>query len=111
MVKNYIPERGDIVWVNFNPSKGHEQSGLRPAIIVSGKSYNSIGLALACPITSKIKGYPFEVILENEKVEGAVLSDQIRTLDWKERGVKFACSASSLTITTVQKNLSKLILC
>lgn len=110
MVKKYIPERGDIVWLNFNPSKGHEQAGLRPAIIVSSKKYNQIGLALTCPITSKIKGYPFEVILKHEKVDGAVLSDQVRTLDWQERGVKLACIASGQTIASVQRNLVKLVL-
>ena len=74
--KAYIPERGDLVWLQFNPQAGHEQSGLRPALIISPAAYNNkTGLALMCPITSKIKGYPFEVVLpEKFKIQGAILS-------------------------------------
>jgi mRNA interferase MazF len=82
MVKNYIPERGDIVWLNFTPQTGHEQMGRRPAIVISPFDYNEkVGLGLFCPITSKIKGYPFEVKIENKKIDGVVLSDQIKSLD------------------------------
>jgi mRNA interferase MazF len=90
MVKTYIPERGDIVWLNFNPGSGHEQQGRRPAIVISPKEYNGkTGLGLFCPITSKIKNYPFEVILENGKINGVVLADQIKSLDWKTREIEF----------------------
>jgi len=88
--KSYIPERGDIVWLDFNPQLGHEQRGRRPALTLSFKAYNGkIGLALFCPITSKIKGYPFEVELELKKIKGSVLSDQIKSLDWRERNIEF----------------------
>ena len=88
--KLYIPERGDIVWLDFNPQLGHEQRGRRPALTVSFKAYNEkIGLALFCPITSKIKGYPFEVEIELKKIKGSVLSDQIKSLDWRERNIEF----------------------
>jgi len=88
--KIYIPERGDIVWLDFNPQLGHEQRGRRPALTLSFKAYNEkIGLALFCPITSKVKGYPFEVELELKKIKGSVLSDQIKSLDWKERNIEF----------------------
>ena len=88
--KNYIPERGDIVWLDFNPQLGHEQRGRRPALTLSFKAYNEkIGLALFCPITSKVKGYPFEVEIELKEIMGCVLSDQIKSLDWRERDIEF----------------------
>ena len=88
--KSYIPERGDIVWLDFNPQLGHEQRGRRPALTLSFKAYNEkIGLALFCPITSKVKGYPFEVEIELKKIKGSVLGDQIKSLDWRERNIEF----------------------
>jgi mRNA interferase MazF len=91
MVKKiYIPERGDIVWLNFNPGAGHEQKGKRPAMVISPKNYNEkVGLGLFCPITTKIKNYPFEVKIENDKICGVVLADQIKSLDWKTRKIVF----------------------
>ena len=90
MARRYVPERGDIVWLQFNPKAGHEQSGIRPALVISPKSYNSkVGLALFCPITTKIKGYPFEVnIPEKSKASGTILSDQVKSLDWRVRNAK-----------------------
>jgi len=87
----YVPDRGDIVWMVFDPQAGHEQSGRRPALIVSSKEYNGKrGLALLCPVTSKVKGYPFEVALPLcAKVSGAVLCDQIKSADWRARKAKF----------------------
>ena len=88
--KDYIPERGDIVWLNFDPQAGHEQRGKRPAIVISPQAYNKkTGLGLFCPITSKVKNYPFEVIIENKKINGAILADQIKSLDWKTRKIEF----------------------
>ena len=88
--KIYIPERGDIVWLDFNPQLGHEQKGRRPALTLSFKAYNEkIGLALFCPITSKVKGYPFEVEIELKKIKESILSDQIKSLDWRERNIEF----------------------
>ena len=90
MASRYVPARGDVVWLQFNPQAGHEQAGRRPALVISPKAYNQkVGLALFCPITSKLKGYPFEVELpEGLEVSGAVLSDQIKSLDWRLRDAK-----------------------
>ena len=85
------PSRWDIVWLDFNPAKGREQAGRRPALVLTSQAHNKItGLALVCPITSKIKGYPYEVELPaTKKMErGAVLANQMRTVSWKERGAK-----------------------
>lgn len=91
MKKDYVPSKGDIVWLDFDPQLGREQSGLRPALIISPISYNKkVGLALICPITSQEKGYPFEVkIPENLKISGVILSDHVKSLDWKARNSKF----------------------
>ena len=89
MVKRYVPERGDVVWLNFTPQAGHEQAGHRPALVVSPGAYNGkTGLMLCCPITSRVKGYPFEVALDAGGVRGVVLSDQVKNLDWKARRAK-----------------------
>jgi mRNA interferase MazF len=85
-----VPERGDVVWLQFTPQAGSEQAGHRPALVISPKSYNQrVGLALVCPITSRIKGYPFEVELpRGMETEGAILCDQIKSLDWRVRNAK-----------------------
>lgn len=90
MPRRYVPARGDLVWLQFNPQAGHEQSGVRPALVISPKSYNSkVGLALFCPITKKVKGYPFEVDIPGDlKASGTILSDQIKSLDWRARKAK-----------------------
>jgi mRNA interferase MazF len=82
-----VPQRGDVVWLEFNPQAGSEQAGRRPALVISPKSYNRrVGLAVVCPITSRVKGYPFEVELpEGLQAKGAVLCDQIKSLDWRAR--------------------------
>lgn len=87
MAKRYVPERGDVVWLQFDPQAGHEQAGKRPALVISPSSYNGrVGLALLCPITSQEKGYPFEVALPaGQKIRGVVLADQIKSLDWQVR--------------------------
>jgi len=86
-VQRYVPARGDLVWLQFDPQAGHEQSGRRPALVVSPDAYNArVGLALVCPVTSKPKGYPFEVVLpDGLEVTGAILSDQLKSLDWRAR--------------------------
>jgi len=90
MVKSYIPDKKDIIWLMFTPQAGHEQMGRRPALVLSPRKYNEkTSLAIVCPITSKIKGYPFEVIIESKKMNGAVLSDQLKSLDWKEREAEY----------------------
>ncbi|SHE72707.1 mRNA interferase MazF [Desulfofundulus australicus DSM 11792] len=109
--KPYIPKRGDIVWLQFNPQTGHEQAGRRPALVVSPRVYNEkVGLALFCPITSKIKGYPFEVELpEKLKVSGAVLADQIKSLDWRARRAEFACRAPAEVVAETLAKIRTLI--
>lgn len=87
MPRGYVPQRGDVVWLQFTPQAGHEQAGKRPALVVSPAAYNGrSGLGLFCPITSQRKGYPFEVPLPPSlKIEGVILSDQIKSLDWRAR--------------------------
>jgi mRNA interferase MazF len=93
MAGGYVPERGDVVWLAFNPQAGHEQAGTRPALVVSPAAYNRrVGLALFCPLTTQVKGYPFEVVLPpGTKAQGAILSDQIKSLDWRVRKAKLLC--------------------
>ncbi len=89
MVKQYVPDQGDVVYVDFNPTKSHEQNGMRPAVVLSPKTYNAKSeLCLVCPVTSTQKGYPFEVLLSTKKVQGVILSDQIRSVSWVERSVR-----------------------
>ena len=90
---SYIPDSGDIVWILFDPQAGHEQSGRRPALVLSPRAYNGkVGLAVLCPITSQIKGYPFEVMIpEGLGVSGVILSDQVKSLDWKARKTELQC--------------------
>ena len=114
MVKDeaYIPGRGDAVWINLNPQAGHEQSGRRPAVILSPEAYNSrVGLALLCPITNQIKGYPFEVVIPPElTVSGAILSDQVKSLDWREREAELICKLPDSTIAEAIEKLGALLL-
>lgn len=97
MSRRYVPERGDIVWLRFDPQAGHEQKGHRPALVISPGAYNRrVGLALFCPVTSQAKGYPFEVALPpGLKAQGAILSDQIKSLDWRVRKAKRVCTVPS----------------
>ena len=107
----YIPNRGDVVWITFNPQAGHEQAGRRPALIISPDSYNGkVGLAILCPITSQIKGYPFEVLIPaGLKINGAILSDQVKSLDWKARQAEFVCKLPSSTMNEVLQKLNTLL--
>lgn len=87
----YVPERGHVVWLQFSPQAGHEQAGHRPALVVSPRAYNAkVGLALFCPVTSRAKGYPFEVVLPpGLRVGGAILADQLKSLDWRARKARY----------------------
>src|SRR5262245_28497643 len=107
----YIPESGDIIWIMFNPQAGHEQAGYRPALVLSPKPYNGkVGLAILCPISSQVKGYHFEVkIPEGLDVNGAVLVDQVKSLDWKGRQAKFSCKLPPGSYSEVVQKLSTLI--
>ncbi len=107
---NYIPERGDVIWIDFNPQLGHEQRGRRPALVVSHKSYNEkVGLGIFCPITSKTKKYPFEVVINLDKIKGSVLCDQIKNLDWKVRKTEFIEKLDSAKMKDVIDRIEVLI--
>lgn len=107
----WAPERGDVVWITRDPTAGHEQSGRRPALVLSPAAYNGkVGLAILCPITSQVKGYPFEVQIPNGlPVEGVVLSDQAKSLDWRARGAEFLCTLPQETTLAVLERLETLV--
>jgi mRNA interferase MazF len=108
--KKYVPERGDIVWVDFDPAKGHEQKGNRPAVVISRKKYNlPSGLVILCPITSQTKSYPFEVPIVKNSINGSVLVDQIRTIDWGIRKIHYIDHLSEFVMREVQNKLEILI--
>jgi len=108
---SFIPDRGDVVWLWFDPQAEHEQGGRRPALVISPQVYNDkVGLALLCPITSTIKGYPFEVILPTSiRVSGVVLADQVKSLDWQARRAEFACRVSQEVIAEVIAKIQVLL--
>ncbi|MCE4113231.1 MULTISPECIES: endoribonuclease MazF [Yersinia pseudotuberculosis complex] len=109
MIKNYVPEAGDIVWLDFDPQAGHEQAGHRPALVLSPAIYNEkVGLMLCCPMTTQIKGYPFEVIIAGTK-PSAVLSDQIKSLDWRKRKATRKGRVSALELSEVRAKSKALI--
>jgi len=102
------PARGDLVWLEFDPQSGHEQAGRRPALVLSPREYNQrVGLAVCCPVTSQLKGYPFEVRLpEGFRVKGAILADQVKCLDWRRRKASvIAAAPASVLDETVAKLL------
>jgi len=108
---DYTPEQGDIVWLTLNPQKGHEQSGRRPAVVLSPSAYNSkVGLAIFCPITSKEKSYPFEVRLpEKSSVRGVILVDQVKSFDWQSRNAEYICTISSSLLKDISNKLKLLL--
>jgi len=107
VARGYIPDAGDLVWLTFDPQAGHEQRGRRPALILSPRAYNAkTQLAIACPITSHAKGYPFEVALPDDvNVRGVVLADHVKNLDWGARRVEFAAKAPVEVLTDVRERL------
>jgi mRNA interferase MazF len=109
--RTYVPQCGDVVWITLNPQAGYEQAGRRPAVVLSPQSYNGkTGLAIFCPITSQIKGYPFEVIIPaGLSVAGAVLSDQVKSLDWRARNAELICTLPTETISEVLQKLGTLL--
>lgn len=109
MVAEYIPSRADIVWLDFSPQAGHEQAGRRPAIVLSDQNYNRNGMALICPITSREKGYPFEVKLKTDKISGVILSDHIKNHDWRARKLNFITKTSQDVVNEVNKNIFALL--
>lgn len=106
----YVPDRGDIVWLQFNPQSGHEQAGQRPALTLSPKAYNQkVGLAIFCPITNQEKGYPFEVKAGGSKINGVILADQVKSLDWSKREAEFIVKVPPIVINEVIELLKTLI--
>jgi mRNA interferase MazF len=107
----FIPDRGDVVWISFHPQAGHEQAGRRPALVLSPSAYNGkVGLAVLCPITTQVKGYPFEVsIPKGLKVQGVILSDQVKSLDWRARQAEFLCTVPKRTTDDASARLGMLI--
>jgi mRNA interferase MazF len=107
----FVPQRGDVVWVSLNPQAGHEQAGRRPALVLSPAPYNDkVGLAILCPITRQVKGYPFEVEIPAElPVTGVVLSDQVKSLDWRARDAEYACELPEVVVVEVLQKLNTLL--
>ena len=107
MVAKYIPNTGDIVWINCDPSAGNEHQGHRPAVILSPKQYNKLtNLCICCPMTTKIKGYPFEVELDSQS---AILTDQIKSLDWVARKAIFKDKISAAKLQDIKNKLHVLL--
>ena len=101
-MKNRVPERGDFVWLDFQPQAGHEQAGRRPALVLSHHAYNAkVGLAVCCPVTNQAKGYPFEVSTGSANLTGVVLADQLKNLDWRVRRAEFIVAASDGVLAEV----------
>ena len=107
----YVPDRGDAVWITLDPQAGHEQAGRRPVLVLSPAAYNGrIGLALLCPITGQVKGYPFEVALpDGLAVSGVVLADQVKSLDWGARQAAKICAVPEETVARVLSRLQTLL--
>ena len=105
----YVPDAGDIVWLSFDPQAGHEQAGHRPALVLSPRAYNQArGMMIACPMTSRIKGYPFEVVL-NRAPPSAVLVDQVKSLDWRARQAVFKGRAPQAALAEARAKLKSLL--
>ena len=110
MTRNYVPDAGDIVWLHFDPQAGHEQAGRRPALVLTPARYNGVrGMALCCPMTTKIKGYVFEVIV-SRRPASAVLADQVRSLDWRARRAVRKGGAEPRVLAEVRAKIRALLL-
>lgn len=106
----YVPDSGDVVWLEFDPQAGHEQAGHRPALVISPANYNGkSGLMVCCPMSTKVKGHPFEVLTEVDGIEGAVLSDQVTSLNWKNRRAKKKATVSAEVMLHVRAKIKALL--
>jgi mRNA interferase MazF len=107
----YVPGRGDVVWLDFYPQTGHEQGGRGPAAVLSPQAYNGkVGLALFCPVTNRVKGYPFEVAVPADcGVTGVVLADHVKNLDWRTRRAEFICRLPAPVIADILARLSAIL--
>ena len=109
MARSYVPEAGDVVWLEFSPQAGREQAGHRPALVLSPASYNGkTGMMICCPMTTQINGYPFEVVI-SKNPPSAILSDQVKSLDWRARRTKRKASVGAETLDEVRGKLRALI--
>lgn len=108
----YVPRRGDVVWITLNPQAGHEQAGRRPAVVLSPEEYNGkVGLAILCPVTNQVKGYPFEVKIPADlPVTGAILADQVKSLDWRVRNAELICALPSRVTSEVLQKIATLLI-
>jgi mRNA interferase MazF len=110
VVASYVPDAGDIVWLDFDPQAGREQGRRRPALVLTDSTYNrASGLAVVCPLTSRRKPYPFSLPLIVDKVEGAILVDHLKSMDWKVRAVKFHSKADSALLSKVRSYIAVLL--
>ena len=107
-----VPGRGDAVWINFNPQAGSEQAGRRPAVVLSPAAYNGrVGLAVLCPITNRVKGYPFEVVIPGGlAVTGVILADQVKSLDWRRRNAAVITRLPRETVAEVLRKVGALLM-
>ena len=109
MALRYVPDAGDIVWLNFSPQAGHEQAGHRPALVLSPKAYNEkTSLMICCPMTKQVKNYPFEVLIASSP-RSVVLADQVRSLDWRSRNATRKGAASADELADVRAKILTLI--
>jgi mRNA interferase MazF len=110
MVRTYIPEAGDIAWLDFDPQAGREQGRRRPALVLTDQAYNrSSGLVVVCPLTSKRKPYPFALPVVVDKVEGAVLVDHLKSMDWEARHASFHSKADAGLLSKVRGYIAVLL--
>ena len=109
--KGYVPQRGDVVWITLNPQAGHEQAGRRPAVALSPGTYNKkVEIAILCPLTNQIKGYPFEVLVPaGLPVTGAILADQVKNLDWRVRDAEWICALPPRIVAEILQKLGTLL--
>ena len=109
--RGYVPDAGDVVWLEFDPQAGHEQAGHRPALVISPASYNvKTGLMVCCPMTTKVKGNPFEVLAQVDGLASAVLSDRVKSLDWRVRNAKKKAVVASEVMLHVRAKIKALLL-
>ena len=109
MVRSYVPDAGDIVWISFDPQTGHEQAGHRPAVVLSPAVYNAkTSLMVCCPMMTQIKNYPFEVVIAGASLS-AVLADQVKSLDWRKRRAKRKGMISAAELAEVRTKIRTLI--